>query len=540
MFRFIIAITFLGIISLAQIQKSGNLQTHIDSIITNMPDVVGGNEYQHPTIEQLSNWGEIIDSILATNYADAHSLASSLSYRITEFIDNSVSPNKTYYVLQNNPNGTNYWGTYIFNPAPDRAQLVIQSPHPKKDFNTGKQGFFVFREVGARSFFLSGTSRCSSTDTTTCDGRTSVCNGSNILEAYKISDQAHTTTGTFQRTTERLFNANNQLIFIQLHGFGKGESDPYVIMSNGVQDDTPPDDYLSDLKDNLLIEDDSLTFKIAHIDTTWDRLLGTTNTQGRFINGSGDPCDDNATINTGQFLHLEQEKTKLRDNQTGWAKMANAIAATFPEVSLPVELTSFEGYLTEDRILLEWETATEINNYGFEVQKSEDRIQNSEESWEAIGFVHGHGTTNSPKYYEFTDSELPYSEEVRYRLKQIDNDGTFDYSKIVTVDLTTITDIDDELIYEFTLDQNYPNPFNPSTTIRFTVPNVGTSRDLSLQTSLIVYDILGREIAILLNEKLNSGNYEVTFDASHLTSGMYLYKLIHGNFEATKKLLFVK
>lgn len=210
------------------------------------------------------------------------------------------------------------------------------------------------------------------------------------------------------------------------------------------------------------------------------------------------------------------------------------------EGALPVELTSFTASLSGHVAILNWQTATEINNYGFEVQKSVVSSQNSEESWENIGFVQGHGTTNSPKDYEFTDSELPDADEVSYRLKQIDNDGAFAYSKIVTVDLTTITSIDDDIFYQFELMQNYPNPFNPSTTIRFTVANVGISRDLSLQTNLTVYNSLGQQVATLVNEQKPPGNYEITFDANKLASGIYFYRLSTGNFIQTKKMLLIK
>jgi len=150
-----------------------------------------------------------------------------IEYRIIEYTDNSVFPSVTYYLLQMNQGGSNYWGTYIFNPNPDRAQLVIQSPHPKKDYNTGKQGFYVFREVGARAFFLSGTSRCSSSSYSICDGTTSVCTGSS--EDYRMPDQAHTNDGTFQITTERMINNNSDLVFIQLHGFSKS----HILIPNG-------------------------------------------------------------------------------------------------------------------------------------------------------------------------------------------------------------------------------------------------------------------------------------------------------------------
>ncbi len=133
---------------------------------------------------------------------------------------------------------------------------------------------------------------------------------------------------------------------------------------------------------------------------------------------------------------------------------------------LPVELTFFTGSVLSHAVKLNWQTATEVNNFGFNVERRSSSLI----EWEKIGFVQGNGTTNSPKNYEFTDSELPNSESVDYRLKQIDNDGTFVYSKTITVDLTTITSVDDNIVYQFSLEQNYPNPFNPTTTIKFTVP----------------------------------------------------------------------
>jgi len=205
--------------------------------------------------------------------------------------------------------------------------------------------------------------------------------------------------------------------------------------------------------------------------------------------------------------------------------------------ALPVELTYFSAMLSENAVKLEWETATEVNNYGFQVQRQKEKVQ-SESEWEDIGFVQGHGTTNSPKSYSFTDNNLPEVDEVSYRLKQIDNDGTIAYSKIVTVDLTTITSVDDEVIYEFALEQNYPNPFNPTTTIKFTIPSDVKSE--TSNTMLIVYDILGREVVTLVNQKLHAGNHEVAFNASNLSSGVYFYKLQAGNLVMTRKLLLMK
>ncbi|MCZ7602859.1 MAG: T9SS type A sorting domain-containing protein [Melioribacteraceae bacterium] len=211
------------------------------------------------------------------------------------------------------------------------------------------------------------------------------------------------------------------------------------------------------------------------------------------------------------------------------------------ENALPVELNMFEGYVSNKDVILEWETVSETNNYGFQVQRTKEKVQ-SENHWEEIGFVQGYGTTSSPKSYSFTDPlDLNHNlTRIDYRLKQIDNDGIFAYSKIVTVDLTSITSVDDEVIYEFVLEQNYPNPFNPSTTIKFTIPSVVDAKFASTTTKLVVYDILGREVATLVNQKLQPGNHEVQFDASDLSSGMYFYKLTNGKFSEIKKLMLLK
>ncbi|WKZ70851.1 MAG: T9SS type A sorting domain-containing protein [Melioribacteraceae bacterium] len=225
-----------------------------------------------------------------------------------------------------------------------------------------------------------------------------------------------------------------------------------------------------------------------------------------------------------------------------WINSPSAPQAAFritAESALPVELIYFEGTATEDGVLLKWETATEVNNYGFDVERRSSSLT----EWEQVRFVQGHGTTNSPKQYSFTDPlnlDLNLT-RLDYRLKQIDNDGTYAYSKTITVDLTTITSVEDEVIYEFALEQNYPNPFNPSTTIKFTVPNVGDEYIRPLHTKLIVYDILGREVGTLVNQKLQPGNHEVQFDGSNLSTGMYIYRInIDRKFNSVKKMLMVK
>jgi len=201
---------------------------------------------------------------------------------------------------------------------------------------------------------------------------------------------------------------------------------------------------------------------------------------------------------------------------------------------LPVELITFTANVNGNKVTVNWQTATEVNNYGFEIERQiVEKLRATSNEWEKIGFVEGHGNSNSPKDYTFTDNLLGLSLNLNYRLKQIDFDGNYKYSDEITVELG-------ELVKEYKLEQNYPNPFNPSTVIKYSIPVVRNEYFRSLQTTLKVYDILGNEVATLVNENQKSGNYEVKFDASNLASGIYLYKLQSGSFIQTRKLMLIK
>ncbi len=166
---------------------------------------------------------------------------------------------------------------------------------------------------------------------------------------------------------------------------------------------------------------------------------------------------------------------------------------------LPVELISFNASVHDSKVKLNWTTATEVNNLGYEIQRSQNSKIKSQ-NWEKIGYVNGHGNSTTTISYEFTDNNLKGG-SYSYRLKQIDLDGSYTYSNTVEVNL--------DVPIKFSLSQNYPNPFNPTTTIKYSIPDVGTS--LMKYVQLKVYDILGREIATLVNETKASGNYEVNF-----------------------------
>ncbi|MBU1680865.1 MAG: T9SS type A sorting domain-containing protein, partial [Bacteroidetes bacterium] len=177
-----------------------------------------------------------------------------------------------------------------------------------------------------------------------------------------------------------------------------------------------------------------------------------------------------------------------------------------------------------------WQTATELNNYGFEIERS----LSDATDWQKIGFVPGSGNSYSPKQYSFVD-ENPPSAKISYRLKQIDFDGQFEYYGIIAeVDASALTGVEDKGIpVQYSLSQNYPNPFNPSTKINYSIP--GTEN-----VSVILYDLVGNEIRTLVNETKSAGNYEIEFDASYLASGVYYYKLKTSNFVQVRKMVLIK
>lgn len=201
--------------------------------------------------------------------------------------------------------------------------------------------------------------------------------------------------------------------------------------------------------------------------------------------------------------------------------------STFPYVgadenltyTLPVELTSFTAVMKSGRVELQWSTATETNNKGFEVQRAVAG------EWSALGFVNGAGTSNAPKQYSYVDASAKGT--VQYRLKQVDNDGSITYSSVVEITVAAVAE-------RYELAQNYPNPFNPTTTIRFAVKNTE-------QTRVTVYDIAGREVAVLFNDVAQAGQqYSVPFNGTGLSSGIYFYVLQTPGAREVRKMQLLK
>src|SRR5690606_15726486 len=172
-----------------------------------------------------------------------------------------------------------------------------------------------------------------------------------------------------------------------------------------------------------------------------------------------------------------------------------------------------------------WITSSEINNQGFEIQRLNEIFQD----WEVIGFVPGYGTTTENQSYTYSDNNLSAG-KYSYRLKQIDFDGTYNYSEVIEVNISTPN--------SYSLEQNYPNPFNPATQIKFSLAS-------DARVMLKVYNVMGEEVKTLLNELRKAGIHSINFDASDLSSGVYFYSIeaigTNGNnFSATRKMILLK
>jgi hypothetical protein len=231
----------------------------------------------------------------------------------------------------------------------------------------------------------------------------------------------------------------------------------------------------------------------------------------------------------------------LNDNTTYWLKVIEYVGTAGNEkyftdsgtgnpstitTPLPVELVSIDAKQENDYVILTWKTATEINNHGFEIERLAKQVSNN---WVKIGFVQGNGTSNSSHLYSFTDKEA-LSGVLSYRLKQIDNDGKAKYYDAVSLTAGAPKD--------YKLMQNSPNPFNPSTAIKFQLP-------VNSVVTLKVYDMLGKEIATLLNESRQAGSHIIYWNGkdnngNSVSSGIYLYKLTAGSYTETRKMNFLK
>ena len=229
---------------------------------------------------------------------------------------------------------------------------------------------------------------------------------------------------------------------------------------------------------------------------------------------------DNGYYNGGAMSDLNALRTAI-GNSSNWVTSGSRTnLSTIFTGPLPVELNSFSAIVKNKTVNLNWVTETEVNSYGFEVQRSAEPNK-----WEILGFVEGAGNSNSPKEYSYTDDKVNPTGIYSYRLKMIDNDGSYEYSQMIEVNFAVPVIIE--------LMQNYPNPFNPTTTISFTFPESGN-------VTLKIFNPLGEEVATLVNGYTESGVHTFNFNAENLPSGVYIYQLNTNGSSLTKKMLFLK
>ena len=205
------------------------------------------------------------------------------------------------------------------------------------------------------------------------------------------------------------------------------------------------------------------------------------------------------------------------------AGAGQSIILIFKEPHVPVELTSFTANNIEDKITLSWATATEKNNQGFDIERSRDN-----KTFTKIGNVPGRGTTTDRQSYSYVDNSSSGG-KLYYRLKQIDFNGSFSYSK--TIEVTAVPLV-------FKLSQNYPNPFNPTTTIKFQLPK-------QERVVLEIYNTLGERVKTLVNNVKDAGYYKLQWNGTNnnnikVSTGVYIYRLTAGQNVSTKKMLLLK
>ncbi|GBD86825.1 hypothetical protein BMS3Abin03_00749 [bacterium BMS3Abin03] len=268
----------------------------------------------------------------------------------------------------------------------------------------------------------------------------------------------------------------------------------------------------------------------AGVDYYVRKFGGSKNRWGDYSGASVDPSDDQTFYVFNEYALSRGTILPYYPTEDGrWGTVFGKIGVS----ALPVELSSFTYKIVSNGVKLNWVTQTEVNNYGFEVERTSPFPPPYQEGggeagggWEKIGFVEGHGNSNSPKYYSFINEGIKYG-KYAYRLKQIDNDGTFEYSDVIEADAGEIPN-------GFVLEQNYPNPFNPSTSIKFAINKNET-------VSLKIYNELGEEVTTLFNGNAEAGKiYNLKFNGTDLPSGVYFYRLTTSTHSIIKKMLLLK
>ena len=295
---------------------AADLETRIESIQSDMPRE-GSNGFVQPSTGDLEHWRTLIESLIDDDTTEVRSLIDDHfpSYALIHFTDTTTG--HTYRLVQEAPSVEVGWGTVVVNAAPER-NVAVEVPHPSFDLETHREGANLFRKTGARVLIVAGTHRCANRAASSCSGTTGVCGADG---PYRQSDMAHVIDAPFQVTHEAFVDRYPRITAFSLHGNGQDRCET-VFLSSGVEDDTPQP--VRDLRQALL----ERGVRASVPGTSSCPLVGSTNVQGRYTNGSPEPCRQAASSATGTFIHVEQ-KLDFRQSEANYGALIDAVKATF-------------------------------------------------------------------------------------------------------------------------------------------------------------------------------------------------------------------
>ena len=242
-----------------------------------------------------------------------------------------------------------------------------------------------------------------------------------------------------------------------------------------------------------------------------------------YLTYNGDPNDPIAPSKNWSLIDDVTDGSHMLYATPLTNSQMNALGMDTSWTIIPVELTSFVGNVSGADVKLDWTTGTELNNNGFEIQRKTGK------DFVTIGFVKGNGTTTSSHGYTFADKQLQPG-SYSYRLKQIDFNGKYEFSKVIDVQIVHGL--------SYALEQNYPNPFNPETAIKYTIPQAG-------RVTIQVYDVTGKEVVTLVNNEMQAGSYETQWFGRDnrgysVSTGVYILKMASGSFTSARKIMYLK
>jgi hypothetical protein len=312
--------------------ERGNLMGEFLGYVRGDMPAEDSERFDIPDSLELKQWKRMMDLFVNESFEQAEdSLALHFSnFEMVALTDTSLNDALYYLVRENSPIQKG-WGFYAVNPSHKRNKIV-SIPHPEFDSFTTQQGVNMFRYLGGRMLAMAGTHRCANDQSANSDGTTTACSSTYTFEAFKVSDMAHFDSTAFQRAHEAIFDLSSSVYAINLHGHANGTCED-VFLANGREDDPKPG--LQAIRDSLIAYgvDAAMTG-----DGSVCPLIGSTNVQGRFFNGSSNPADDPPASNTGFFFHLEQSDN-IRRSLNGYAPVIKAfgelISDENPNLILP-------------------------------------------------------------------------------------------------------------------------------------------------------------------------------------------------------------